>query len=328
MHLTLPSIPGLRDRCAAADEVLVSAPFYSREGLGWIRPPQGGKVEFWTRLNPHDWAVGVSDPPALLDFARKVGPGDVTIRVNRALHAKVYMVDREWSWIGSPNLSRAAFQRNVELVAELGQEETESLDVLLSDLRDRLRVVSLDDLETIVEVAGDAVQGYEEATVTEDLLAAVRLVDEVLSPPSQLAHSEQIPQLDDFIGFVKTLQGEIVQVVLSHHFNWGAQNRQGHVKQSYYAAALFLSDAAGAGHTDELREMSLNEYPELPPKLVDDWVAFLDENAAHGDDEREYSFSTLRNILPERLGGYTTGGGGASGTLTRVFPLVAHFLND
>jgi hypothetical protein len=326
MRLRIPSIPDLRDRCASGSELLVSAPFYSREGLSWVSPAEGGSVEFWSRLNPHDWATGVSNPPALLDYMRSLGEGNVTLRVHRALHAKVYMVNGTWSWVGSPNLSRAAFQRNVELVAEIAEEETRELSAFLDTLRASLVTLSMEQLEAFIAVAEDAIAHFEDQDVSEDLLAAVELVDEVLSPEPALVHPDRVPLLDGFIEFANAQGGAIADEVVAQHL--GKQSRQGHVKQCYYAIALFLSQEPGLSYADALRRLDLDVYPRLEANLMGDWVAFLDQNATHSDRERGYSFATLRNILSERLGGYTTGGGGASGTLVRVFPLVAHFLHD
>lgn len=66
MRVRRPDIQELRRRCEQGTAILISAPFYSQEGLNWVRPISGGRVEFWTRFNPRDWAAGVADPPALL----------------------------------------------------------------------------------------------------------------------------------------------------------------------------------------------------------------------------------------------------------------------
>jgi hypothetical protein len=78
--------------------------------------------------------------------------------------------------------------------------------------------------------------------------------------------------------------------------------------------------------------MALSRHPtkellslEEDANTLDAWQQFLDSNARAKDERLGYSFSTLRTILPESLGGYTVGGGGASSTLKRVLPLVARF---
>ena len=329
MRLRHPDIRDLRRSCEGGTAILISAPYYSREGLNWIRPSSGGEVEFWTRFNPRDWAAGVSDPPALLRYLEKVGEERVSLRVHRALHAKIYLVDSTWSWIGSPNLSRAAFTSNIELVAELDPEETESLGNMVDDLRGSLRKLTVTDLRAYIEACEDAIRQLEDSDSWEnnDFRAAVELADEYLSPPSALDRTARIPPLSDFIDFIDPMDGEVPQIIQDHHYNKSRQNRQGHVKQSYYALIHFFSDATGSQYLGELLASSLNEYPRLSSGFVDAWISFVDDNARTRDGGLGYSFSTLRNVLPERVGGYVTNGGGGIGTFSRMVPLVARFLS-
>lgn len=329
MRLRPPDIQELRRSCEGGTAILISAPYYSREGLNWIRPSPGGEVEFWTRLNARDWATGVSDPPALLRYLEKVGEERVSLRVHRVLHAKIYLVDSTWSWIGSPNLSRAAFTSNIELVAELDAEETESLGSMVDDLRRRLRELTVTDLRAYVEACEDVIRQLEGSGAwdNDDFQAAVDMADELLSPPSALDGKAPVPPLSDFIEFIDPMVGEVPRTILDHYHNLSRQNRQGHVKQSYFALIHFFSDATGSRYLGELLALSLNEYPRFSSGFVDAWVRFLDDNARTRDGRLGYSFSTLRNVLPERVGGYVTNGGGGIGTFTRMVPLVARFLS-
>ena len=329
MKLRLPDSQELTRRCERGTAILISAPFYSQEGLHWVRPHPGGHVEFWTRFNPRDWAAGVSDPPALLRYLEGVGEDRVSLRVHRALHAKIYQVDATWSWIGSPNLSRAAFTGNIELVAELDGEEAESLGNMVADLRGRLRELPVPTLRAYVEACEDTIHRLEGSDIwkNDDFQAAVELADEYLSPASALAPTAPMPALNDFIDFIRPMVGEVPRTILDHHHNLSRQNRQGHVKQSYYALAHFLSDSSHGQCVDELLALPLDAYPRLSLGFVRAWVRFLDDNARTKDGDLGYSFSTLRNVLPERIGGYVTNGGGAIGTFTRMVPLVGRFLS-
>lgn len=329
MRLRRPDIQELTRSCARGTAILISAPFYSEEGLTWVRPNPEGQVEFWTRFNPRDWAAGVSDPPALLRYLEDVGEERVSLRVHRALHAKIYQVDATWSWIGSPNLTRAAFTRNIELVAELNAQETESLGNIVNDLRSGLTELPVPDFRAYIEACEDTIQKLEDSPVWEndDFQAAVDMADEYLSPESALERTALIPPLGDFIAFIEPMVAEVPQTVRDHHHNESGQNRQGHVKQSYYALVRFISDSIGSQYIGELLAIPLEKYPQLSPSFVTAWVHFLDDNAKIRDDDLGYAFSTLRNILPERLGGYVTNGGGGIGTFTRMVPLVARFLN-
>ncbi len=327
MILRRPDIAELKKRCASGDNLLIAAPFYTEEALGWIRPSAGGHVEFWTRLNPHDWAAGVCDPPALLAFLASVDKA--SLHVHRALHAKIYQVDGAWSWIGSPNLTRAAFTSNVELIAELSHPETELLDEYVRKQRTALRRLDLAEFRDFIEVAQDAVEQREDTDYPEndDLAAAVELADGLLAPSSAIPAPSAPRLLDEFVDFVREMQGRVPKRVLDHHDNTAGQNRQGHVKQSYYALHLFFSEHGSGPAAQALRSIDLDGgCPTLPSAFTEPWVSFLDRNANRKDEATGYSLSTLRNVLPERLGGYVTGGGGASGTFQRVAPLVVRFL--
>ena len=258
-----------------------------------------------------------------------MGEDRVSLRVHRALHAKIYQVDATWSWIGSPNLSRAAFTSNIELVAELDREETESLGNMVDDLRGRLRELPVPTLRAYIEACQDAIHRLEGSDTwkNDDFQAAVELADEYLSPASALAPTAPMPALNDFIDFIRPMVGEVPRTILDHHHNLSGQNRQGHVKQSYYALVHFLSDSAGAQHLAECLALSLADYPRFSASFVTAWIRFLDDNARIKDSDLGYSFSTLRNVLPERIGGYVINGGGAIGTFTRMAPLVARFLS-
>ena len=330
MYLRNPDIQELMSKCTDAHQILVSAPFFSKEGLEWVVPDGECDVEFWTRLNPHDWASGVSDPPALIDYLDRIGEERVTLLVHRALHAKIYQIDHTWSWIGSPNLTRAAFTNNIELVAELNESENTNLTGFLVEFRRKLKRISLSRFRDYVEVTRDAIEKIERSPHqnSEDFEAAVALADEVLAPDVEFDRLEDIPSLDLFIAQTEELEGNVPEIIVDHHFNHSNQNRQGHVKQSYYALCQFLLSEFGHQFLDELRDLNLNDYPQLSGEFMQAWIVFLDLNASYSDDDLDYSFSTLRNVLPEKYGGYVTNGGGASGTFTRVAVALAHFIND
>ncbi len=329
MRLRQPDIHELQRACQRASAILISAPFYSQEGLNWVRPSPGGHVEFWTRFNPRDWAIGVSDPPALLRYLENVGEERVSLRVHRALHAKIYQVDTTWSWIGSPNLSRAAFTSNIELVAELEAHEIESLRQIVSDFRSSLKELSVPTFRDYIEACKDTIPKEGPGVWESDnFQAAVDMADEYLSPPPALDRTAPIPPLSDFIEFIDPMDREVPQTISDHHHNLSGQNRQGHVKQSYYGLVHFLSDSTQGGeYLPELVAIPLDDYPRFSLSFVKAWGRFLDHNARTHDSDLGYSFSTLRNILPERMGGYVTHGGGAIGTFTRMVPLVARFLS-
>lgn len=200
---------------------------------------------------------------------------------------------------------------------------------MVDDLRSSLRELPVSDLRDYIGACEDAIHDLEGSDVwkNDDFQAAVELADEYLSPPSALAGAAPVPPLTDFIRFVDKMDDKVPQTIQDHYHNIRGQNRQGHVKQSYYALTHFFSDAKTDQYVGEALAIPLDDYPRLSSGFVRAWVRFLDDNARTHNADLDYSFSILRNVLPERVGGYVTNGGGGIGTFTRMVPLVARFLS-
>ncbi|BAS29372.1 phospholipase D family protein [Limnochorda pilosa] len=320
----------LRQQCRSGEEVLVSAPFYSAESLAWVVPAANGRLEFWTRLNPNDFVAGVSDPAALVKLVDCLGAGRVTLRMHRALHAKIYLVDRKWGYVGSANLTLAAFFTNVEAMAEMDGEEAEALAHLVDIMRPRLQEVSVDDFRSFVDATKDVIEKYPEhrQLVPEEaqgeLQAAIDLADDLLVPRKPEIDHERAPRLEDFIVFLERRNESSAGELIARHR--GHSNLQGHVKQSYYGSVLFLLHPAYASLRPGLVQTAVNHVPRVSREVEEKWIEFLDAHA--GIKGPDFDLSVLRRILPESLGGYTTTGGGASSTFRRTLPLVARFLDE
>ena len=333
MRFREPDEGTLRGRCRRATEILISAPFFSEEALNWICPTQGGCVEFWTRLNPYDWAAGSGNPEALLNFANTVGESNFALRVNPRLHAKIYLVDNNWAWIGSANLSVAAFRQNVELMGEIEeQDDIAALQSIVGNLRSKIHPMSLQKLTDFVEVTKDVVEAAREKGegTDEDMEAAVSLLDELVGP-EPTTQPQIVPLVEEFIEYLREHQQEfgLGQEVLARYD--GKHNLQGHVKQTYYGTCVFLLEPSNRDLLGFVLSQPVGEHDLLEIEshnLRERWIDFLDANATFRNEEMGFRFSTLRTILPESCGGYTQGGGGAISTLKRVFPLTARFLRD
>jgi hypothetical protein len=334
MRLCTPDPEELHRRSRKATSVLVSAPYYSSEGLNWITPGPDGVLEFWTRLNPYDWAAEVAHPPSLLKLASKLGERRFKLRAHRALHAKVYVADNSWAWIGSANLTAAGHRTNLEAGCEFVGEEVAEVSKLCDHLRGRTSAMRVEDLEALYDLVADSLSKFQKRRGADDMFPeladAVELADSILKPVARrrtpAIATKDVPPLAAFIEFLRKSRQAAARVVVDRHE--GDNSLQGHVKQSYFGAALFLLNAAREDVVLELLKAPLAEVPSLSPKAVEDWSAFLDDNAHLKSKRLDYSFATLRAILPERLGGYVLSGGGASPTFKRVLPLVTRFLRE
>lgn len=326
MRIARPDSDAVRGWCGQAQEVLVASPFYGADSLNWVTPRADGTLEFWTRLNPYDWAAGVANPPALLSFAEQLGHERFTLRVHRALHAKFYVADARWAAMGSANLSNKAFEQNIELMVEFLDQEVVELVEVINLLRPALREVSLDDFAAFVEVTRDVIEDYQESgrdvpeAIDEELQAAVDIADDILVPQKPEPPVADLPPYEDFLEFVHQLGGSAADEVYARAH--GKHNLSGHVKQSYYGTVLFLMGEGGR-YVADLTKLPLDSQ-SLPSEIEDRWNDFLDRHAGLAGED--YDLSILRRILPLTLGGYTTSGGGGSSTFRRVVHLVGRYL--
>lgn len=281
-------------------------------------------------MNPSDWLANAIDPPSLIDFVYRFSESRVSLRFHRALHAKIYLTDLNWSWVGSPNLTRSAFRDNVELVVEFNAEETPELSNFVNQMREKLRILSASALQEYVGLISDTILVMELATpeTNENFQAAVELTDEILVPKESITLARTAPPLGEFIHYAGSIGGQLANMIIDHHNNISGHNRQGHVRQSYYALYEFLTLEQSRSYVETLLSFNLDDYPDLPSEIIDSWIQFIDENASYKDTSENISFSSLRNVLPAPLGGYVVNGGGASGTFRRMFPLIARFISS
>jgi hypothetical protein len=150
--------------------------------------------------------------------------------------------------------------------------------------------------------------------------------DKKLRVPDPLGLSSE--ELDRFVSWLsrhRSYPGSADVVRL--HRDKVKQRRQGHVKQSFAGVFRFLGEnprfisELASAPTDEAGLVSPS------PSLIRAWTRHLN---AHASDVGEtYSYQTLRRLLQPNMGGQLQGsGGGASGTLKRMFPLVARYAAD
>ena len=103
---------------ATEQELLISSPFVSREGVDFVidhlskRSRSGIRLNFVTNLSPLNISQGVTDPEALRLLAERIAKTTI-IHLPR-LHAKVYIADRKRAIITSGNLTAGGLSRNYE----------------------------------------------------------------------------------------------------------------------------------------------------------------------------------------------------------------------
>jgi len=180
-----------------------------------------------------------------------------------------------------------------------------------------------------IDVAADAVSNSPEGPAEEDeeMNAAIDLAEETLR--KSLIHTapeaSKVPSLDiaKFLDFCHLESTDISREVIALHE--GKHNLQGRVKHCFYGSVQFLSE-----HKEFVSEIAATPedslYDLVNSSVCTYWRDFLREHANEIDKDRGFWFRTLRIYLPLNLGGTLIGGGGASSTLKRVFPVVARMI--
>jgi hypothetical protein len=316
-----------------ATEGIICTPYYTDRGLqlldGFFDATE--RVEFWTRCSPLDWRAGVADMAALRQRVQSVmGRNKVfEIRVSDDLHAKIYSFSNGTVIVGSANLTWPAMTSNIEVICELtGAEATDFLRDLPA-YRNRLTPVPIDRFAAYVDAVKDVVSKPFDGPAEEDkdLNAAIDLAEKELrkafAPTAPRVPLRHVPELDDFFEYCRREGSDLADEIVAR--GEGKLSLQGHVKHCFYGVAQFLSE-----YPDFVAEIAATEpnslYDFADVSMLTQWRHFLHQHAREIDEERSFSFRTLRVYLPENLGGTLTGGGGGSGTLKRVFPLVASML--
>ncbi len=312
---------------------IICTPYYTERGLQLLDPffDRAEKVEFWTRFSPLDWRAGVADMSALRKRVQSVLDRQkiIEIRVSDDLHAKIYSFSNNKVILGFANLTWPAMTKNIEVICELTEDDVDGFLCFLSNFRSRLIPVSADVFSDYVDIASDAISKPFDGPVEEDgdMNAAIDLAEETLRSSflsaSPSIPSVSIPEIEAFFEYCNREKTDVSREISTRLK--GKYNLQGHVKHCYYGAVQFLAEhpqfvvEVAATHSRSL-------YDFKNPSIRTQWRDFLRKHADEINNEHKFSFHTLRVYIPESLGGLCTGGGGGSGTLKRVLPVVARML--
>ncbi len=316
----------------ANGKVTIFAPFFS--GIGIQKVQLNCKlpidVDFWTRMSLHDWANGIADPEALRDFMALVEEeGKIAIlKIQPALHAKAYFADESAALIGSSNLTRGGFDKNIEIMFRVdGENAANALESLSFSAEPKSKQITVGQLDDWIDKYSDRIHKYREDNKGSR---------EELEEAEQESEEETTEGIVDPIEV--TLQSFIQWLIDNQQYAGASdlvelnadtvvQRRQGHVKQCFAGVYRFLQF-----HPSWIQRLANaatdgDGVHQPNDQLTLDWSQHLLDHAADSNDL--YSYMTLRGILKPNLGGTLQGaGGGGSGTLKRAWPLVAKFLTD
>jgi hypothetical protein len=316
-----------------ADKGLICTPYYSERGLQILDSffDAAEKVEFWTRFSPLDWRAGVADMAALNRRVQSIkNRGKIfDMRVSDDLHAKIYAIPDGTVIVGSANLTWPGMTRNIELIFELTEDEADSFSSVLTSMRGRLMPVGSEVFAAYVDLVSNVISKPSDgpAEEDEDMNAAIELAEEELRKSLSETAPDAIgvpsAELEEFIDYCRQEDSGVSREVIARHE--GKHSLQGHVKHCFYGSIRFFSE-----HPEFIDEIAATPsdllYDFDSESVRTHWRDFLLEHTTEIDKERSFWFRTLRVYLPPTYGGICTGGGGGSGTLKRIFPVVARML--
>lgn len=335
IHFHENGIEVIKKAFAGAAKGLICTPYYSERGLRLLDSffDTADEVEFWTRFSPLDWRAGVADMAALkrrvqlvLDREKKFD-----IRVSDNLHAKIYSSSDDTVVIGSANMTWSAMTSNIEVICELTEEDATGFLATLSTYRDRLTPIDAEVFTNYVDVVADAISKSSEGPAEEDgdMNAAIALAEDALRK-SLVQTAPKAPsilplEIEKFLEYCRDERTGVSREIMARMK--GKYNLQGHVKHCYYGAMQFLSgNPQFIASIAETPGEALYDFTDSAIRTA--WRDFLHKHTREIDKKRDFSFRTLRVYLPPTLGGICSGGGGGSGTLKRVFPVVARMFQE
>ena len=323
---------------AAEDNLTICTPYFSNLGVGRLFDYISGApiLNFWTKISPSDWAIGIDDPVellAMLDILLEENH-EVILAANQRLHAKAYLADSHLALIGSANLTGGGFANNIELMVLLRDDEArEAARFIREQVGQNLRPLDINGFRNWVEEVSPILPNIRiDNDETSELIGEIQQgLDNLLGfGEREVTVTPEIErtEMDPFVDWLRSNQDLAgVEVLLRRHDNTDGSNLTGHFRQCFYSVYNFL-----LLHPEHIQYLCL-ELEQVGDGIFQPEGAFLESWINHVDEYvfargENFNYSVLRGILPPTLGGTRTGGGGASSTLKRMFPLVAMFLNN
>ena len=315
-----PSMDDLTDVVrAATDSLHFCSPFITRPGIDALADalPEGiPRVEIWTKFDARDWITGASEPDGLLDFIESLPTStDVHLRVSDRLHAKFVVANNEIGMAGSSNLTRGGFGGNIEIVRLVGPNDIQELLAYIQSVRYELLPADLEELREFVSICQS--QAHEKEALLDLIRGAI---------PQHETEPASIRSISEFMQFLGSQSGEVVDTIRTIYFNLDGNNRTGHLKQGYYAVQRFLQEHPA--YLATLSEIPLDEAFNLREQpIYQDWLNFF-RSTNEVDGTFAYDFSVLRRYLTPSYGGHRTGGGGGDYPFRLVWGPVARLMSQ
>lgn len=298
--------------------VTLATAFYSEKALSKL-DLKANKLRLLVRLNRSsvfEWAAGAIDPAALVDFIERHVEqcGSVSLAISSWAHAKIYRGDKGYL-IGSANLTSRGFSGSGHEVLwfESDKERMRSMDSAIVQYERGFSSFELGELRDYVNSHKAAARALSKKLPPD----AISKEDKV---PEKIARPARLGDYEDFLKWLDHQSGDAAEEIAARAAGRG--HLSGHIRQNFFGLRqFFLQHPKEMKYFAGLNPESYSLSRDTPAKAALDSFARGDAS-----DEGPFSVSIWRTYLPEYAGGKPKTGGGTSGNLNRMLPLVARYV--
>lgn len=292
--------------------VLASA-FYSEARLD-ATTISAGSADFMVRLNLKsidDWVARAIAPDALLKLWERHNDVDLNVYCGPGAHAKIYVGDDAFC-VGSANFTVRGLAGTTDEILWRERDPSARKKMLraLKEYKSGLHPLTREELKDYVD--------RNLAIVKKLQLQSKRSMEDSLPP--QLHRPVRTGNYDEFLLWLSAQKSGAANEILSRANGKGQLS--GHVRMNFYGIRQFL--IAHPTHRKDLQSASPDGYRLCNDAPMEHAMKrFVEMEAA---DEGGLVLDTWRTYLPARSGGKPKSGGGTSGNLNRMMPLLANYL--
>lgn len=304
-----------------ADYLAIASAFYSKQRLDALHI-SATHLDLFVRLDTSDvseWVGGSIAPDALLNFVRRLRHRSIMVNlfVSPTAHAKVYLGANGFL-VGSANLTVRGFGglANEILWYERDRTATRAMKSVLKRYQAGMHRLEPDELAHFVELNHEKVKNAQ--TKLRSARRSRELAEDRL--PRHAARPARLGDFSDFVTWLDTHRGDAYRLIARRARGEGQLS--GHIKRNFFGLRQFF-----IAHPSNMRyalRQDANSYTLRQDELMRGTLrAFVLREAV---DEDALSVSTWRTYLPQSVGGKPKTGGGTSGNLKRMIPIVAQYL--
>ncbi|GAO01026.1 hypothetical protein Gxy13693_088_004 [Komagataeibacter xylinus NBRC 13693] len=301
-------------------DVTVATAFYSAGALNALSL-KADKLRLLIRLDlssPLEWASGSINPPALRDFIQRHNDicDEVSLFVSPTAHAKIYRGERGY-FIGSANLSVRALSGSAAEILWFENDHPRCglMDRAIDDYSKMFISFGFEQLNDYIvshekEVARLKKKIPQSFLITED------------RPPDNIVRPARLGDYDHFLKWLSRQKGGAAKLIAERA--GGKGQLTGHIRQNFFGLRQYFLT-----NPNEMRLISKKD-PDSYSLSADSGTArtLSDFVTQRAHDEGPFKLSTWRTYLPESAGGKPKTGGGTSGNLKRMLPLVARYVRS